>query len=339
MKHKRQHIVPHCYLSAWLEPNPPAGQQRALWRFSKDGSDKRRRSPKKTFVASDRYTVLLKTGERDLRVEHRLDQIENEFAQVRRRILRGEKIMTLDKAKLAIFAAAMLGRTRRRADHWKRSWESLRGGAVPDADDSAESCTSPRNPSDETLPPGTVRVSKQMLDDMLVNIHPQFLVDMIKTSAPILFQMEMLLCSTADELGFLTSDEPCVMQNPTAYRYHPIMRSAGLLQRDVEVLLPLSPQRLLVFSHTPSYPVNYSLTREQTTRVNRLLVHYALEEIISWKGELRDGWFAPEGPPPEDAYQEKTAGDGDDFESLEKPELIDVSGLPMSHPFRRAMMS
>ena len=27
------------------------------------------------------------------------------------------------------------------------------------------------------------------------------------------------------ELGFLTSDEPCIMHNPTAYRYHPMMRT------------------------------------------------------------------------------------------------------------------
>jgi hypothetical protein len=127
MKHKRQHIVPNCYLSAWLEPVTPPGQQRALWKFAKDGTGRHRRSPQKTFVESDRYTVLLKNGERDLRVEHRLDQIENDFAGVLRRLERREKLTIRDRAKLAVFTAAMLGRTKRPSDHWKDAWQDVRG--------------------------------------------------------------------------------------------------------------------------------------------------------------------------------------------------------------------
>jgi hypothetical protein len=59
-------MVNSFYLSAWLDPVTPAGQQRALWKFAKDGTGKHRRSPKKTLVESDRYTVQLKNGERDL---------------------------------------------------------------------------------------------------------------------------------------------------------------------------------------------------------------------------------------------------------------------------------
>jgi hypothetical protein len=57
-----------------VNPVIPAGQQPAFWKFAKDGTGKHRRSPKKTFVESDRYTVLMKNGERDLRVEHTLDE-------------------------------------------------------------------------------------------------------------------------------------------------------------------------------------------------------------------------------------------------------------------------
>jgi hypothetical protein len=77
--------------------------------LQRDGTGKHRKSPKKTFVESDRYTVLLKNGERDLRVEHTLDQIENHFSGVLRRVQRREKLTMRDKAKLAIFTAVSIG--------------------------------------------------------------------------------------------------------------------------------------------------------------------------------------------------------------------------------------
>jgi hypothetical protein len=223
MKHKRQHIVPACYLSAWLEPVTPPGQQRAIWKFAKDGSGAHRRSPKKTFVESDRFTVWLKSGERDLKVEHRLCEIENQFSEVLRRLHRGEKISIRDKAKLAVFTAAMLGRSRRAADHWKK-------------------------------------------------VCPEHVADTIEFASSVLFGMNLHFFSAKDEVGFLTSDEPCIMHNPTAYRYHPMMRSPGLRQRHVEVVLPLSPRLLMVFSHQLAPPRIYSLSQQEVDQVNVVVV-------------------------------------------------------------------
>jgi hypothetical protein len=337
MKHKRQHIVPNCYLSAWLEPVPPKGQERALWRIAKDGSEKHRRSPKKTFTAPDRYTVLLKNGERDLRVEHRLSEIEAAYSGVLRRLQRKEKLSTLDRAKLSVFTAAMLGRTRRRADNWKDTWESLRGHVAAFEGNGVENRASGSLPSDGTLPPDAMPISTQILDEMLVNSHPEFLTNTIQTSAPILFAMDMSIYSTEDDFGFLTSDEPCIMHNPTAYRYHPMVRSVGLLQRHTQVLLPLSPRLLLVFGHTPTYPHITPLTAKQTEEVNRMIVHSSLEEFVSWKGETRESWFHWDGILPDDAYSERQSNDENEVEVLEQPEQLDVSAYPPGHPFRQGM--
>jgi hypothetical protein len=322
MKHKRQHIVPRSYLSAWLEPFTPTGQERALWRFAKDGTGKHRKAPKKTFVESDRYTVLLKNGERDLRVEHTLDQIENDFSGVLRRLHRLEKLTPLDKAKIAIFTAAMLGRTRKRADHWKNTWKQLRGMVASYEGDGADCKASGTIDPNEPLPVGAVRVSRQEIDEFLVNSHPEYLIETIEISAPILFGMDLAMYSADDELGFLTSDEPCIMHNPTAYRYHPIMRSPGLLQRDVQVILPLSPRLLIAFSHKPTFPRITPLRREHVDEINRMVVWSATEEIISWTGKLRDEWFAPIAPLPVDAWKEAASNDGDLFEPIQGPPLI-----------------
>jgi len=40
---------------------------------------------------------------------------------------------------------------------------------------------------------------------------------------------------------------------------------------------------------------------------------------------------------PEDTYQDQAVGDGDVYEVLDQPELLDVSAFPPGHPFRRGM--
>jgi hypothetical protein len=327
MKHKRQHVVPNCYLSAWLEPVAPAGQQRALWKFAKDGTGKQRRSPKKTFVESDRYTVQLKNGGRDLRVEHTLDQIENDFSDVLRRLQRREQLTVRDRAKLAIFTAAMLGRTKRRADHWKDTWQDLRRTVSQFEGDGSGNQASGSNPPDAPLPPGAVRVSVEEIDEFLVNSHPEYLTNTIEISAPILFAMDLSIYSTDDELGFLTSDEPCILHNPTAHRYHPMMRSAGLLQRDVQVLLPLSPKLLIAFTHKRTHPFITPIAKDLLDGFNRMMVWHADQEIVSWRGEVREEWFVVSKASLPDAWenrpQDDTEGVLNQFEPLKGPEMLD----------------
>jgi Protein of unknown function (DUF4238) len=327
MKHKRQHIVPNCYLSAWLEPVTPPGQQRALWKFAKDGTDKHRRSPQKTFTESDRYTVLLKNGERDLTVEHTLNRIENDFSGVLRRLRRREPITIRDKARLAIFTAAMLGRTKRRANNWKETWQDLRR-MVSDFEtkDDKNEASGTLSPG-ERLPPGAVPVNAAELDQFLLNSHPEYLTNTIEIAAPQLFAMDLSIYSTEDELGFLTSDEPCIMHNPTAYRFHPMMRSAGLRQRHVQVLLPLTPRLLIAFTHKQTYPYITPLSKDQLDEVNRMIVWYADREIVSWRGILRPEWFCTPDQKPSDAWENRPQKEPLDgvggFEPLEGPELLD----------------
>jgi hypothetical protein len=69
VKHKRQHVIPNCYLKSWCDPRTPPGQTPYIWRVSKDGKTKTKRSPEKSFTASDRYTIKMPNGDRDLTLE------------------------------------------------------------------------------------------------------------------------------------------------------------------------------------------------------------------------------------------------------------------------------
>ena len=320
MKHKRQHVVPSCYLSAWLEPVAPVGQERALWKVSKDGSSKHRRSPQKTFVQSDRYTVFLKDGTRDLKIEHTLDKIENDFAGVSRRLHRGEKLTILDKAKLAIFTGAMLGRTTRRTDDWGNAWKDIQTIVKQFEGDGRTNRASGSSPVGMPPPPGATRVSSTEIDELLVNVNPDYLVNVVETAAPILFAMDLSIYSTDNKPGFLTSDDPCIMDNPTAYRYHPMRRSPGLRQRDVQVLLPLSPRLLIAFTHKQTFPYITPVPQQVLDDFNRLVIWHANEEFISWTGEIRSEWFMKPGPPPADAWEMRTTSQC--AESAVRPDFL-----------------
>jgi hypothetical protein len=299
---KRQHIIPRCYLSAWLEPVAPPGQTRAIWRISKDGQTKRRKSPEKSFVETDRYTVKLKAGGRDLHVEHTLGQIESNFAGVLGRMTRREHLSPLDKAKICTFTAAMIGRTCRRADAWKGLWINVKRQVENLEAKRGAHKTGSREPPFSRSRAGGWVVTSEELDDMLLNSHPDFLVTTIEVAAPILFSMQLSLFTTEDPVGFVTSDDPCVVHSPKSYRYPPMMRSPGLAQPDVEITLPLSPRLLIAFTHGAALPRYTKLDTKMVDAINRLTVGHAREEFVSLGGICREAWFIQETLPP-DAWE------------------------------------
>ena len=86
-KHKKQHFVPSSYLKAWCDPECSPKYSPYVWRFSFDGTESRKKSPDNIFHETDMYTIRRRNGERDLRLEHGLQQLETKFARIRRKIL------------------------------------------------------------------------------------------------------------------------------------------------------------------------------------------------------------------------------------------------------------
>lgn len=98
----RQHLIPNCYLKVWCDPRTPEDQTPYIWRISKDGSKKKNKAPQQSFTATDRYTITLPTGEKDLIVENTLAGLENAFISVRGRIEGKEELRQEDRATLAM---------------------------------------------------------------------------------------------------------------------------------------------------------------------------------------------------------------------------------------------
>jgi hypothetical protein len=285
----KQHLIPNCYLKAWCDPSTPEQQTPYIWRIARDGSSKRNKAPEKSFTATDRYTIKLPTGEKDLTVENTLAGLENAFVSVRVKIEKRQDLTEEDRAILCLFAAAMKSRTRRAGDHWQKTAQQLHGMV-----------------SSMEQQHGTAPTTSRETRRMVEVAPPYFVMTNLEIQTPLLYQMEMAIFVANDELGFITSDSPCVWFNPKAHTLPPFYRSPGLAQPDIEVTLPLTPAHMLFLSHR-KHRLYLDVGQQVVDEANRLTRAYADDEFVSWKGETRPYWFES-GTPPEDAWENTEAG-------------------------------
>jgi hypothetical protein len=267
--HKRQHTVPRSYLHSWIEPVTPPGLHAAVQLVSKRDRTVRRKSPEKTFTETDRYTVLLNDGTRQLAVENYLGDIENEFQGVLRAVRANEDLTPRYRAKLATFTAAMLGRSKKQGDWMMQQFRGIQE----------------RIQQLETRMNAAHRTSNDM-EEYLRNLNAQLVVGVIQSAAPVLFQMSLTICTTDDATGFITSDAPAVMLNPKAHTFPRQYQSPGLMQRDIEITLPLTPKHLAVFTHQPDALHHVVLSEPSLDEVNRTTCFCADEYIVVRTGTV-----------------------------------------------------
>jgi Protein of unknown function (DUF4238) len=289
MDRKLQHVIPNCYLKAWCDPRTPKGHSPYIWRISKDGKRKQKRSPEKSFRANDRYTITLADGSRDLALEDSLSSIEDDFAKVLTRVCRRETLEERDRACLCFFAAVMTSRTLAFGEHWREFFQTLNRQV------------SKQEKKHQSEPSSSLETAR------LVALAPQFAVaSSISAAAPLLFRMCMTVLYTEDEIGFITSDNPCIFYNPSAYKMPPGLRNPALSQTDIEITLPLTPQHLLLISHRP-FPHYQRAAPEALDIVNSRTRWACTAEFVSWKGETKPCWFKS-GSLPEDAWENTEEG-------------------------------
>jgi hypothetical protein len=298
VKHKKQHTIPNCYLKAWCDPRTPTGQSAYIWRISKDGSTKRNKAPEKSFTESDIYTIAMPNGERNLTLETTLGRLESDFTQVLTRIRRRENLTVLDRARLCFFTAAMHTRTVAMGEHWKQQQQEHHDKVVA-------------LEKEHNAPP----VTSLETANMVKYAHQQLIAVGVPVLAPMLFRMRLSILVTNDDVGFITSDTPCVWFNPNWYKMPPLYRSPGLAQSDIEITLPLTPQHVLLISHVPN-SLYSDVKQIKVDECNRRTRFHCEKEFVSWKGETR-AYLFDLGEQPEDAW-EKTPEGKEAIERAEK---------------------
>lgn len=256
MGHKRQHYVLHSYLQAWCDPKFPKGQAPYVWLTPVDGGVPKKKSPKKILRETDMYTIVGKSGERDLRIEKALSHLEGKFARIRRNKLDKRLPLTAQEAAfVCMFVAAMYTRTKTYREHLRSTWgralelmekvEEAHKNASPEQREQMNRALRPIGTSEDKKR----TLSKEEVTELVENPLQNWLPAMVKGIAPHLTQIPSVVMVAPEGSTFVTSDAPCVWFDKGEYETPRARYAGGLVSPTLEVTMPLSPRQVIVFAN------------------------------------------------------------------------------------------
>lgn len=294
-KNKKQHFVPACYLKAWRDPDSLPMQTPYVWIFDKDGKTSRKKAPENIFHESDMYTITGKDGGRVLRLEKGLCQLEYEFTKIRNSKTNFRRNLTNDeKFFLCAFAAAAQSRTPAFREHTRRQWEGPlkmmeemtesigKMTAVQKQDFIARQPPSLGNPKNRI---GYEEI-KQLHENPLQNMLPI----MIESLTPLLYRLDMAVLVTDDDIGFITSDHPCVWFDKDSSKRPPIYQSPALIYETIEITLPIAPNQCL-FLNRNGMNGYIDVPTNVVSELNRRMRFEANEYFVVRRNVKKDYWF------------------------------------------------
>ena len=245
------------------------------------------------------YTIFDDAGNRLLDIEHGLSGLEGEFASIRDNKISRQLDLTLDeKHYIFAFVSAMHNRTVTMKEQISKQWGKVlelgkrmkqqHDNATPEQRKAMESVGSLNNGGASF---SMDEVKKFHNEPMQTLMFPRIHAEFIHYT-----KMHMSILNTNDEVGFITSDNPCVWFDPDAYKRPPIYRSVGLGYENVEVTLPISPKQLILISHKP-LPLYVSVAMRNVDSVNRATRFHADKYYIVNRNFKKDYWFKVIEPP------------------------------------------
>jgi hypothetical protein len=253
------------------------------------------------------YTITREDGSRDLVLEHGLHELEDKFCRVRKKIRLKRPLETEERAILCAFVAAMHSRTPATREHWRKQFGNMLvpmeemkewlDKATPDEFSRARAMSpiaSDDEDSEDHLSLDEVRELHEKPLQMMLG-------SMISTMTKALVRMNLAFLNAPKGHHFLTSDNPCVQFDPTAYRRPPIYRSPGLYHPNLEITLPISPSQV-VFFNRQNYLGYRTITAAKVDELNRRTRFRAYQSFILNKNEINPFWFDL-GVEPEDSWE------------------------------------
>lgn len=299
MDYKKQHYIPQSYLGRWCDINKPIGHDDYVWVFDYDGKNAKKKSPKNIFYETDLYTIYDDKGNRILDIEHGLSELESRFVSIRERKIEKHLELSIEERLIILaFIAAIHNRTPSVKAHISKTWgEILELGkamresyqkASPEQKRIMAEIGSLHN-SDNSL--SMEEAEKIHLEPLQTTMIPR-----IQTETELYSKMHMAILDTDDEIGFITSDQPCVWFDPEAYKRPPMYRSVGLGYRSVEVTLPISPKQAIIISHY-KLPLYNTVNMSTVDSINRKTRFMANKYFVVNKFYKNDFWFKVLKPP------------------------------------------
>jgi len=306
--HRKQHFVPQCFTKAWHDRTVPASATRTpyVWVFNKDGSGARRKAPANLFTETDIYTIVRPDGQRDLRLEHGFQGLEDTFTRVRN--LKFNRRVWPDSEDLAWvigFAATAQARTAAHRNFHRDQWAGIRNrmeefqAVFEVAPPEIKKAMNRVGQQSQSSGPGMTIDDVRLLEAQPIQ---KLIGPTLRSVIPVLTRMHAAVLCTNDPLGFVTTDTPCTWFDPKAYKLQPIFRSPALGSPTIEVTLPISPRQCLVITHRPDFHGYIDVDQKVVDEVNRRHIAHCDESFISHSEATRPIWFEQQ-PMPEDAWE------------------------------------
>lgn len=230
-KPKNQHFIPRCYLSFFVDSKTPKNQEPYVWRFNKDGKNKKKKSPGNLFKVKHLYTLQIKGKSKDYSIENTLSGIECQYASIfREKISKRVPLSESDHIMLCVFISTMLFRTMGQKENIE--------GFLDRLIEMVESMEKQH---------GAKPKKSKELREVKKNAHKSGVLSNLPDITEILYRMNLaFLCVRKGNHKFITSDDPCCLFNPDLQWQS--FYGPGLMQNRVQLTMPLSPEITVCFT-------------------------------------------------------------------------------------------
>lgn len=298
MKHKKQHWIPKSYLKAWCDLNTPPYQTPYVWVFPREGGEGKNKSPKNLFYESEMYTIIEKDGERDLYLEKILSEIENQFTSVRRKVLYKKKPVD-EESRFTIlkFIASTFSRSQQQRDHQRRQWSEMLD-QMEEMKKVVLATPPDQRKKFETLRGSGTSLALSEVEKIAEHPLQKMMAESILVQVELLSKLRMTILCTDNNLGFITSDAPCVWYDPEAFKRPFPYNNVGLLFETVEITLPIAPCQLVLLTHKLQNGYIY-VSDTIVDDLNRRTRAYANNFFVVNENRTKPIWF-DRGKPPKD---------------------------------------
>lgn len=240
----------------------------------------RKKSPTNIFHENNMYTIS-KNGERNLKIEDALGAVETKFPSIRDKLLKFDSLDYKDHALLCGFVATMYARTRSQLNNFSENWKQPLGflQAMDKWKFKEKYNITPLISTGSVAANFTIEEVKVMVENPEQHIMPQIIQEL----APRLTLLDIAVFHTDDPIGFITSDSPCIWYDFTE-------RLPSLDSKTIELSMPISPNRLVVFNNA-GVTGYFKIETDYLDELNRRTRLYARSNFVVNQNQVRNIWF------------------------------------------------
>jgi hypothetical protein len=124
----------------------------------------------------------------------------------------------------------------------------------------------------------------------------------IGSLTPLFAGLDCYIVETDDEVGFITSDHPCVWYDPEGYKRPPLYRAPALTYPSIEITFPVSPRQCILLNRAGITGYGKTLNSNPVKELNRRTRFHTGEHFVVSKNWTDPIWFEA-GELPDDASE------------------------------------